>query len=566
MAEEQKNEQSSQAKETRHFEQVIPVNSKVLEQIKINNISGKTFISGGPEGRITIRTANTGSFNYTPAVEFKNDGAIIEISSVPSSGSDWFVKVMKGFKDTDLSGQWTYEDGEWVHKMGQWPEAEDAGLSWEERQKIHEEWRNDPKERERQRLEREREHLERERERAERQREREERQRQREERQRVRYEVRESMRQANEAARMGRNFWSSLEEGLEPLGEILNSFGRTFAQAFAGPDDLFIEIPASVELEAKSVSGGLEISNMTGYCVVKNTSGAITLSHMTGGVRVKGISGRVQGSEIGGRAEIKVTSGSVDLTNCNFTGLDLSVNSGRILVETALAEPADGDYKINTSNGAIKLLLPRDSQASIDCRTLNGRLTMPKISAVEIRNRPGQSQSRIELNGGGRRVSVNTLNGNLELALYDQPGENGGWSNTPADRAQANWPVPPVPPVPPIPPVPPVPSVPSYPAPWQGNSGSGFQAPTPPATPSWVNSAPVKGEGWNNPAPSNSNEPLVTPVPPDAPVDQNGAANRESPAPADGDKKSRQLDILQAIEKGEISVDEGMRRLSEIEA
>jgi hypothetical protein len=57
----------------------------------------------------------------------------------------------------------------------------------------------------------------------------------------------------------------------------------------------------------------------------------------------------------------------------------------------------------------------------------------------------------------------------------------------------------------------------------------------------------------------------VTPVPQDAPVDQNGAAARETPAPTEGEKKSRQLDILQAIERGEISVDEGMRRLSEIE-
>jgi hypothetical protein len=36
-------------------------------------------------------------------------------------------------------------------------------------------------------------------------------------------------------------------------------------------------------------------------------------------------------------------------------------------------------------------------------------------------------------------------------------------------------------------------------------------------------------------------------------------------AAPDSDKKTRQLDILQAIERGEISVDEGMRRLGEIE-
>ena len=175
-------------------------------------------------------------------------------------------------------------------------------------------------------------------------------------------------------------------------------------------------------------------------------------------------------------------------------------------------------------------------------------------------------------------MSVNTLNGNLELALYDQPGESASWSNVPGDQSQAPWPVPPMPPVPPVPPVTPVPPVgftpPVPPAPpaWDGNPGPGFGFKTPPpagpqAAPSWGSPAPVQGQGWNPPAATNSNEqPLVTPVPQDNPPNQNGSAAQEPVVPADGDKRSRQLDILQAIERGEISVDEGMRRLGEVEA
>jgi hypothetical protein len=538
MAEDQKREPGVQEQAGRPFEQVIPVNSEKLRLIKINNVTGRTHIRGGQPGRITIRATSPGSFNYTPTVEFKNEGATVEITSTLNTGSDWMVKVLRGFNVAEDSGEWSYEDNSWKDEVAGWPDPDEENLSREERQRLRDE----------------------------RQRQRDERQRQRDERRRVRHETRENIRQAHEFARQGQDFWSSLEGGLEPLGEILNSVGRTISQAFSSPDDLYIEIPAGVELEAKSVSGGLEVANMTGYCVIKNTSGSIDLNRLSGGLRVKGISGKVQGRELSGRVEVKVSSGSVELTNCRFTGLDLSVTSGRILVETALAGPPDGDYKINSSNGAIKLLLPRDSRASIDCRTLNGRLSMPRINSVEIKNRPGQSQSRIELNGGGRKVSVNTLNGNLEVALYDHPGENTGWSNN-----QASWPVPPVPPVPPV-----APAWPSSPS--AGSSDWGFQTPQPafrdaPPPPSTQN------QGWNAPGeasqparPANP-EPLVTPAPWNkAEANQ---AEPENPAPVvepdqpaagpDSDKRTRQLELLQAIERGEISVDEGMRRLGEIE-
>jgi hypothetical protein len=86
--------------------------------------------------------------------------------------------------------------------------------------------------------------------------------------------------------------------------------------------------------------------------------------------------------------------------------------------------------------------------------------------------------------------------------------------------------------------------------------------------PNWGNPATAQGQGWHSPAATNSNEPLVTPAP--APSDeqqaQKDAPSQEPAVTADGDKRSRQLDILQAIERGEISVDEGMRRLGEIEA
>ncbi len=68
-------------------------------------------------------------------------------------------------------------------------------------------------------------------------------------------------------------------------------------------------------------------------------------------------------------------------------------------------------------------------------------------------------------------------------------------------------------------------------------------------------------------------EPPVTPAPSNnaeanqaAPENPASVAEPDQPAAGpDRDKRTRQMDILQAIERGEISVDEGMRRLGETE-
>src|SRR6478672_9728738 len=125
MAEDQKREPGVQEQAGRPFEQVIPVNSEKLRLIKINNVTGRTHIRGGQPGRITIRATSSGSFNYTPTVEFKNEGATIEITSTLNTGQDWMVKVLRGFNVAEGSGEWSYEDNSWKDEVAGWPDPDE---------------------------------------------------------------------------------------------------------------------------------------------------------------------------------------------------------------------------------------------------------------------------------------------------------------------------------------------------------------------------------------------------------------------------------------------------------
>ena len=323
----------------------------------------------------------------------------------------------------------------------------------------------------------------------------------------------------------------------EFVGEVAQNLSRWFYRTDA---ELYVEVPWGVELEVKTVSGLIEVADIRGFCRLSSTSGLISLRNLTGGLSLKNMSGRVEAAELAGRVSVRNVSGKVDLWDCHMSSLDLSVTSSHVMVETDLGGSNEGDYRINTMSGHVALKLPDNAPVSVDCRTLSGKLSLPQtVRAADMRNRPGQSQARFELNGGGRRVSINTMSGHIELTLF------GLAENRERQQPVAPWPasavrpeqgVPPATPLPPVPPVPPTPR-------------AGFVPPVPPST----DFAPP---------------PHVPPLWP-APVaqaDPEPARPVEATPPSEQpDKQTRQLEILEALEQGKISVEEGLARLSSLE-
>ncbi len=485
------------------FVRVIPVDRQQLRRIKINNISGRTRVIGTNTAQIMVRaTAQEGPI-FSPNIEVKQEGGEIEISMLPGGNRQFMFNFNRGdLRNFDPDSAFERPTGEVDFDAG------DERPDWDNF--------DEPRDRE-------------------------ERRRQRDERRRQRHETREYTRrvreQTREASRQGRSFWNNFD--MNAINELVAGIGNTLNEVLSGAGDMYIEVPNWIELEVKSVSGAVEIYDMNSFCQVRNTSGQIRLYRLHKGVQIKGMSGQVEGQELSGRVSAKVVSGNCRLSNCRLTELELSVTNGNILVETALTEPNEGDYKINTTNGQVRLRLPRDSRASIDCRSLSGRIfTAPEIGPVEFRNRPGQSQSRIDLNGGGRKVSINTMSGNIEISL-----DNSAWGQQPPFPVETpSWPAPP-----PMPPTP------------------GWDIPVPP------------GPGFGPADRQAESGPLVTPPPVVQPTisqevqpastesERQSEAAIQAESKPEADKKTRQLEILRAIEQGELSVEEGILRLGELD-
>ncbi len=137
--------------------------------------------------------------------------------------------------------------------------------------------------------------------------------------------------------------------------------------------DFTVRVPAGANLVARTVNGGIE---------ARDLDGAVDLTTVNGGVKFD-----TQGI---GRA--KTVNGSI-------TG-----RVGRSDWSEAL--------KLETVNGSITLDLPGGTDATVEARTVNGRIQSDlPLTLIEANRRSLKGT----LGAGGRTLSISTVNGSIHL-------------------------------------------------------------------------------------------------------------------------------------------------------
>ena len=134
-----------------------------------------------------------------------------------------------------------------------------------------------------------------------------------------------------------------------------------------------VDVPAAVDLEARSVNGTIEARGIAGDVEARTTNGQIT----------------VEGE------------GAVSAR---------TVNGG---IEATLSAPPAEDLSFRTVNGRIRLVLPDDTEADVDIRTVNGAIDTE--FPLTIRGRWGPKSASGEIGGGGPEIELRTTNGSIAI-------------------------------------------------------------------------------------------------------------------------------------------------------
>ncbi len=217
--------------------------------------------------------------------------------------------------------------------------------------------------------------------------------------------------------------------------ELINTNGKISAEpaegdsievsgvrtAKASSDEAAKELLSKVEMREEVGLSSVRIevrtprfSGMSGHSVewtIKVPKGVnVDLRTVNGGVRLNGLQGDIAA---------KTTNGGVSGTGIVSQNVQATAVNGGIEIEFGAPLSADGKIEFETVNGGVEIGLPSESKATISARCVNGGVKVIDLDVKKDTEGTSERESKRRLdgtlNGGGARVTLNTVNGGVTV-------------------------------------------------------------------------------------------------------------------------------------------------------
>lgn len=263
--------------------------------------------------------------------------------------------------------------------------------------------------------------------------------------------------------------------------------------------DYTVRVPVTSNIKLSNVNGPIGASQVQGRVKVNNVDGSASLHAISGEIKAETVNGSLKASKLEGTAKLNTVNGKMEVAGGTLTGLKADTVNGSIAVQATLS--SEGSYSLHTVNGSCHLTVPPEFRARVSAHGINMSVDC-QIPSESVSRRFGSWEGTIGTGDGPTaEIHFDTVNGRLRIDNGEMPAE--------AEPFVAKAKAPESAPEPPAPPVPPEP-------------------------------------------PTESIEVKVTDSPPD-----DAPPAKETPA------RKTQHEILQMIERGEISVEDAVKLLQE---
>lgn len=154
-----------------------------------------------------------------------------------------------------------------------------------------------------------------------------------------------------------------------------------------------VQVPRGVRVGAGTVNGSMRVSG---------TGAEVRAGTVNGGVEVNDAGGPVKAATVNGNVRVTTSAGPVNASTVNGS---ISAHMGNL--------SRDGDMKFSTVNGTITVETPPGLDANISIDTMHGGISSD--FPVQLSGRFGPRHAEGVIGRGGRRISMNTVNGSVEL-------------------------------------------------------------------------------------------------------------------------------------------------------
>jgi DUF4097 and DUF4098 domain-containing protein YvlB len=135
-----------------------------------------------------------------------------------------------------------------------------------------------------------------------------------------------------------------------------------------------LELEACASLDARTVSGRVDVGRVAGDAHVKAANGRITIAEVGGAVTATSVSGTVEIGKAGGAVHATTVSGKVDVGMTHAADVRAESVSGRVKV--ALPDGVRPSVSMKSVSGRCECDLPSGDDCRVQCRSISGRITV----------------------------------------------------------------------------------------------------------------------------------------------------------------------------------------------
>jgi len=131
---------------------------------------------------------------------------------------------------------------------------------------------------------------------------------------------------------------------------------------------------------------------------LSSTNGVIKISDVSGEILVDGTNGSIELANITGVSKVRTTNGSI---------------------KAGLLEPSDRSMEFESVNGSIEVTIPPAFDADLEASTVHGSINIDNSFGVQVDKGIVGQKAKGEINQGGERLKLSTVNGNIKLATAE---------------------------------------------------------------------------------------------------------------------------------------------------
>lgn len=136
----------------------------------------------------------------------------------------------------------------------------------------------------------------------------------------------------------------------------------------------------------------------------------ITVPSSLQGMEIATSNGQIRVVDCNGTVDAETSNGGIELAGTRAIAR-LETSNGAINAEI---RALDGDARVTTSNGAVRLALAPTLNAEIEARTSNGQVTVSGLTLNA--SETGQNELQGTLGTGGPKLEVETSNGAITIS------------------------------------------------------------------------------------------------------------------------------------------------------